>query len=161
MHFIHDITCIIYDTSSTMYDITFTICVTSQRDSICDITHSMFMTYPLYMASHTVLWEHSHCVTSQTVFLTSQPVYLCHHTQCTNFIKPSVSMKSPPLYLWHHMHYIWHSIPSLWHHTTLFKTSSPLYVTSHSLYLTSRPLYLCHHTHSTMILQPVYVWYHI
>ena len=41
--------------SSTVYDITFTICVTSHNACISDITHSMVMTYPLYMASHTVL----------------------------------------------------------------------------------------------------------
>ena len=53
---IHDIACTIYDMSSTtVYDITFTICVTSHNACISDITHSMFMTYPLYMASHIVL----------------------------------------------------------------------------------------------------------
>ena len=42
-----------------------------------------------------------------------------------------------------------------------FMTSSPLCLTSHPLSLTSRILYLCNHTHSLMISQPPYVWYHI
>ena len=59
----------------------FTICMTSNNACISDITHSMFMTYPLYTASHTVLWQHNHCVISQTLCLMSNPLYLCHHTQ--------------------------------------------------------------------------------
>ena len=132
-------------------------------------SHSMFMTYPPYMASHTVLWQHNHCVISQPQCLTSHPLYLHFHTQCINFIKPSVCMSSQPLYVWHHMHYIWHHIHSLWYHTTLFMTSCPLYLTSHPPYLTSCPLYLCHHTHSIeditvticMVSHPGYVWHHI
>ena len=91
---IHDITCTICDMSSTVYDVTFTICVTSHNAYISDIPHSMFMTYPLFMASHTVLWQHNHCVISQSLCLTSQPLYLCHHTQWINFIKHSVCMTS-------------------------------------------------------------------
>ena len=140
MPFIDDITCTIYDMSSTLYDITFTICVTSHNACISDITHSMFMTYPLYMASQTVLWQHNHCVPSQPLGLTSHPVYLCHHTHWINFIKPSVCMTSQPLSVWHHMHYMWYHIHNLVHHTTLCMTSCPLYMTSF-------PLYLCHHTH--------------
>ena len=52
---IYDITCTIYGMSSTLYDITLTACVTSHNACISDITHSMFMRYPLYMGSHTVL----------------------------------------------------------------------------------------------------------
>ena len=126
--------------SSTVYDITFTICVTSHTACISDITHSTFMTYPLYMASHTVLCQHNHCVSSQPLCLTSHPLYLCHHPECINFIKPSVCMTSQSLYVCHHMHYILHHIHSLGHHTTYCMTSSPLY-------LTSLPVYLCHHTH--------------
>ena len=147
---------------STVYDITFTICVTSNKACISDNTHYMFMTYPLYMASHTVLWQHKHCVTSQPLCLTSHPLYLCHHTHWINFIKLSACMTSQPLCVWHHMHYMWHHIHNLWHHTTLYMKSCPLY-------LTSLPLYLCHHTHTIdnitaticMTSHPVYLWHHI
>ena len=162
MPFIDDITCTIYDMSSTVYDITFTICVTSHNACISDITHPMLMTSPLYMASHTVLWQHKHFVTSQPLYLASHPLYLCHNNQWINFIKPSLCMTSQPLCVWHHMHYMWHNIHNLGHHTTLCMISGPIY-------LTSLPLYLCHHTHPIeditgticMTSHPVYLWHHI
>ena len=51
MHYIHSITRVIYDNSSTPYDVTFTICVTSHNDPIYGIKHYMFMLYSLDMAS--------------------------------------------------------------------------------------------------------------
>ena len=157
----HHLHYIWYDIS-TLYDITFTICVTSHNDAIYDITHSMFMTCPLYMASCTVLWQHNHCVNSQPLYLTSHPLYQCLHMQCTNFIKSSVCIISQPLYVWHHMHYIWHHMHSLWHHISLFITSSPLYLPSH-------PLYRWYHSHSMYDITPnirvtsyqLYLWHHI
>ena len=148
--------------SSTVYDITFTICLTSHNACISDITHSMFLTYPLYMASHTVLWQHNNCVTSQPLCLTSCLLFLCHHTPWINFIKPSVCMTWQPLCVWHHMHYMWHHIHNLWHQTTLCMTTG-------KLYLTLLPLYLCHHTHhidditasTCMTSHPVYLWNNI
>ena len=147
MHCIHDITRNIYDMSSTVYDITFTICVTSHYDYIYNITHSMFMTYPLYLASHTVLWQHNHCVTSQPLCLTSHPLYLCHHTQCIHFIKPSVWMISQPLYVWHHMYYMGNHIHSLCHHTTVLMTSQPLHMKPHPVCRATCTLYMWHHSH--------------
>ena len=162
MPFIDDITCTIYDMSSTVYDITFTICVTSHNACISDITHSMFMTYLLYTASHTVLWQQNNCVTSQPLCMTSHLQYLLHYTQWINFIKPSVCMTSQPLCVGPHRHYMWHQIHNLGHNTTLCMTSGPLY-------LTSLPLYLCHHTDLIdditatlcMTSHPVYLLYHI
>ena len=78
MPFIDNITCTIYGMSSTVYDITLTACVTSHNACISDITHSMFMTYPLYRGSRTVLWQHRHCVTSHPLSLTSHPQYRHH-----------------------------------------------------------------------------------
>ena len=172
MHCIHYITHIIYDISSTLYDVTFTMCVTSGNDSIYDIKYCKFLTYSLYMASHTVLWPHNHCVPSQTLCLTLHSVYLWHYTQCTNFMKRRECMSSYPLYVWHHMHYVWHHFHSLWHDNTLFMTSSPLYLTSHyrwQVYLILYPLYLCNHTHSIndititlcLISHTVYMWHPI
>ena len=48
--------------SSTVYDVTFTICVTSHNAYISDITHSMFMTYPLfYGITHSVMTTQPLC----------------------------------------------------------------------------------------------------
>ena len=67
--------------SSTVYDITFTICVTSHSACISDITPSMFMTYPLYMASHSVMTTHP----------------LCNFTASIPDITPTVSVSSHPM----------------------------------------------------------------
>ena len=64
MHSTDYITHIIYEISSTLYDVTFTMCVTSHNDSTYDIKHYMIMTYSLDMASRIVLWPHNHCVPS-------------------------------------------------------------------------------------------------
>ena len=114
------------------------------------------------MASHTVLWQHNNCVTSQPLCLTSYPQYLCHHTHWINFIKTSVCMTSQPICVWHCIHYMWHHVHNLGHHTTLCMTSG-------TLYLTSVRLYLCHHTHPIIDItaticitsHPVYLWHHI
>ena len=144
---------------------------------VCYITQWLYLWHQtlyvydifIYMASHTVLSPHNHCVPSQPLCLTLHSVYFRLYTQCTNFMKRSECMSSQHLYVWHHTHYIWHHIHSLWHHTTLFLISSPLYLTIHPLYLTSRPLYLCNHTHSIndiraslcMISHRVYMWHSI
>ena len=104
MRYIQYITCIIYDNSFTLYDVTFTICGTSHNDSIYDIKPYMFMTYSLYMASHTVLWPHTivfiswhtlyeiicityvvtHivCMTTQALYLAWNPLKLLSHPLC-------------------------------------------------------------------------------
>ena len=81
MHYIHYITRIIYDISSTLYDVTFTMCVTSHM-TLSMTSNTMFMTYSLDMASRTVLWPHIHCFPSQPLFLTLHSVYFWHDTQC-------------------------------------------------------------------------------
>ena len=76
MHYIQYITHIIYDNSSPLYDVTFTICVTSHNVSIYDIKPYMFMTYSLYMASHTVKWPHTIvCLHSHNAWYYTQSIF--------------------------------------------------------------------------------------
>ena len=59
MHYIHSITCITCDNSSSLYDVTFTIWVTSHNDPICFIKHYMFTPpFVYYFISHTFNNEH-------------------------------------------------------------------------------------------------------
>ena len=90
MHYIHSITRIIYDISSSLYDVTITMCVTSHNVPIYGIKHYMFMLYSLDMASGTVLWPQNHCVPSQPLCLTLHSMYFWHFTQYNNFLKRSV-----------------------------------------------------------------------
>ena len=89
MHYIQYITHIIYNNSSILYDVTFTICGTSNNDSVYDIKPYMFMTYSLYMASHTVLWPQTiECLRSHSawyypqIFLTLQKMYQFYDKEC-------------------------------------------------------------------------------
>lgn len=147
MHCRHDITRSIYDMSSTVYDITITVCVTSHNDSINDITHYVYHTCALYGITHSVmttqpLWNFAATMsdTTPTVSVSSLAIYQFDHTQCMYDITATIGVT---LY-------------------ALNMTSHPLFMTSHhfiddikptisditSLYLTSRSLYLFHHSHS-------------
>ena len=103
---IHDFTWTIYDVSSTVYDITFTICVTSYNACISDITHSIFMTYPLYMASHSVMTTQPSCNftatmsdITPTVSVSSHPMYQFYQTQCMYDITATICMASYALHM--------------------------------------------------------------
>ena len=115
MHSIDYITLLIYDISSTLYDVTFTMCVTSHNDLISGTKHYMFMIYSLDMATGTVLWPHNHCVPSQPLCLTLHSMYFWPYRQYTNFMKSIECMSSQPLYVWNRLHYIWHHIHYIWH----------------------------------------------
>ena len=160
MHCIHDITGTIYDMSSTVCDITFTICVTSHNDCFYDITHSTFMTYPLYMASHTVLWQQNHCVLHSH--------YVWYHTHCICVITPNVSILSNPVYVWHHLHYMYEIICNTYDITSTLYDIAPLYLWHQVHYIWHHIHYIRPHIHCfcvitptlSMISQPLYVRYH-
>ena len=155
----HDLTLIIYDTSSTLYDITFTICVTSQSDTICDITHSVYDISTLYGITHSVMAIQPLCDFTATMSditpslsVSSHIMYQFYQTQCMYDITATICMKSYALHM----------------------TSHPLFMTSHhfiydvnstisnitSIYLTSRTLYQCNHTHCINIRAILYVISH-
>ena len=56
-------------------------------------------------------------MTTQWLYLTWYPMYLCNQTHLTNDITTYVLMKPHPLHAWHHRHFIWHHIHSCWQHT--------------------------------------------
>ena len=142
------------------------------------------------------MWHHIHnlgyhttlCMTSGPLYLTSLPLYLCHHTHPIDDITATICMTSHPVYLWHHIHYIYDIISTKYDITTLCVddehsayVSHPLHcgwqcthsvTPNHSIYdVTStsvrtaqplyqiwHPLYLCHCTISTDI-SPTFVWH--
>ena len=150
MHYIHYITHIIYGSSSTtLYDVTFTMCVTSHNDPIYAIKHSMFMTYSF-------IWHHAQCY-DHTTIVCLHSHYSWHYTQCildithnvpilwkeVNVCHQSIYMYDTirntyditPLYLRCQVHYIQHHIQSLWHHIHCICVITP------TLSMTSQPLY--------------------
>ena len=172
MHYIHYIPRIIYDISSTLCDVTFTMCVTSHNDSVCDIKHSMFMTYS-FIWHHaqcydysTIVCLHSHyawhyiqCILdiTQNVPILWKEVNVCHHnlylydTICTTYDIISTLYEITPLYLWRQVHYIWHHIQSIW---------SPVHcicVITPTLTMISQPPYVSHKQYTCDILWTIFM----
>ena len=101
--------------SSTIYDVTFTICVTSQSDTICDITHSVYDIATLYGITHSVM--------------AIQP--MCDFTATMSDITPSLSVSS-------HIMYQFYQTQCMYDITaTIFMTSYALHMTFHPLFMTS------------------------
>ena len=93
-------------------------------------------------------------MTSSTLYLTSCPLYLCHHTHPIDDITATKWMVSHPVYLWHHIPCIYDIMSTKYDITTLCvdDTTLGICVTSFALQMTSHTLY--HH-------KPPYLWCHI
>ena len=122
-----------------MYAITATMCITS---------------YALQVTSHPQFRTSHHFMMSGPLYLTSLLLYLCHHTHPIDDIKATVCMNSPPVNLWHHIHYIYDIISTKYDITTLCVDDATLGIcmTSFALQMTMQPLY-----HA----KPQYSWCHI
>ena len=94
------------------------------------------------------------CMASGPLYLTSLPLYLCHHTHPIDDITATICMTSHPVYLWYHIHYIYDIISTKYDITTLCvdDTTLSLCMTSFAMQMTTHPLY---HT------KPQYLWCHI
>ena len=117
---------------------------------LCVWYHMHYMWHHIHnLGNHTTL-----CMTSGQLYLTSLPLYLCHHTHPIIDITATICMTSYPVYLWHHMHYIFDIISTKYDIATLCvdDTTLSICMTSFALQMTMHPLY---HT------KPQYLWCHI
>ena len=187
MHCIHDITCTIYDISSSVY-ITFTICVILHNDYMT--SHTLYLGHIHFIWHHTQYYDNTtivvllhHCVTSQPFMSDITPIVSLSSHPMYQFYQPSVSMTLEPLYVWHHMHFIWHHILYLWYHTSLWYQNHyishlthynwhciclitpTVLMTSHQVCRTST-VYVRHHMHYKRITSTLYdiihhyLWHH-
>ena len=145
-----------------------------------DTTNTLFMTSDLLcMTSHPFLGHDTTlCMTSSPLYLTSRPLYLCHHTHPIEDItattwkvlyavylwyhipyvfdkistkydsQHSVLMSPHSAYVWHPLHCRWHRIHSITPNNTIYDVTSKSRITSHITLL-----YLWHHN--------LYIWKHI
>ena len=111
--------------------------------------------------------SHGEWMTTQRLYLTWYPMYLCNQTHLIDDITPYVHMKSHPLHAWHHStwyeitstladntplfvchgtHYVY-DIISIIHYVThtVCMTTQALYLTWNTLKLPSHPLYMSSH----------------
>ena len=80
MHYIPYITRIIYDISSTLYDVTFTMCVTSQNGSNYDMKHYGCDIFTWYGLTHSVMTTHRLCAFTAIMPDITLSVFLTWHT---------------------------------------------------------------------------------
>ena len=107
-------------------------------------------------------------MTSYPVYMTWQPLDLCHNSHSFNDITPYIGMTAHPLYVQYHITYMRHHTHVLWDHTTLCMTSHALFSWHHSLYI-------WHYIHSLCVIKTsasiiphqlcrtshtFYVWHH-
>ena len=160
MHYIHYITCIIYDISSTLYGHIHYVCYITQwlsmtSNPIC-LWHIHLIWHHTECCDHTTIvclhshyaWDYTQCIFDIThnVPTSGKEINVCLHslymydTICTTYDITSTLYGITPLYLWCQVHYIYHHIHSIWPHV-------------HCIYVITPTL--------SMISQPPYVWYHI
>ena len=91
---------------------------------------------------------------SGPLYLTSLPLYLCHHTHPINDITATICITSHPVYLWHPIHNIYDIISTKYDITILCVDDATLGIrmTCFALQMTPHPLY-CTKSH--------YLWCHI
>ena len=108
------------DNATTISEITTSICVSVwslilywwyNKHCIYDMAPTIFMAhYALYMTSHPRFMTSQHSIhyisllylISNWLYLTTLPLYLCHHTQIINHITSIVHMITQAQYVWHH-----------------------------------------------------------
>ena len=180
---------IIYDISSTLYDVTFTMCVTSHNDSIYDMKHYVYDIFTSYGLTHSVMTTHPLCAFTAimpditlSVFLTWHTMYQFYEKKWMYVITASICMTpyalhmtSHPLFMTSH-HFIYDikttisniaSIisdltytVSVYSHPLYQYRSHPMYDISYSIHVAYYPLYLWHHIHYVWQHNTVFWWYH-
>ena len=128
-------------------------CIWHYIHSTCDITATVTMTRHLLCFWHILsVYDISHgeWITTQWLYLTWYPMYLCNQTHLIDDITPYVCMKSYPLHAWHHRHFIWHHNHSCWQHTILCMSGYTLSLWHHMYYIWRHPY--CVYDYPTLYL---------
>ena len=118
MHYIHYISRIIYDISSNLCDVIFTMSNTSHSDSICDIKHSIFMTYSF-------IWHHAQCYDHTTIVCLPSH-YVWHYTQCIFDITQNVPILWKEVNVCHYSFYMYDTIFTTYDITSTLYDFTPL-----------------------------------
>ena len=129
LHHIHTI----HDITPTVYDMTYTLLVTSQPLLLLQDTYYVFdIIHSVYDISH------GEWMRTQRLYLTWYTLHLCNQTHLIDDITPYIHMKTHPLHAWYHRHFMWHHIYSCWQHTIVC-------ISGHTLCLWNNMHYICCH----------------
>ena len=100
------------------------------HNNIYDINATAFMKTQLYLTSH-------------TLSVTSQPLYLSCNTRCIDWSQQFRKL-SDLAHIWYHTHSTWHHNHTLWPHSSVFMTAQPLHSWHHIPYIGHHPQGLWH-----------------
>ena len=148
MHYIHSMTCIIYDISSTLYDVTFTLCCITQWPYLWHQTLYGYVIFTWYGIRHSVMTTKPLCAFPATmpditlnVFLTLHTMYQFFEKMWLYVIRVSICMTPYAIH----------------------RTSHPLFMTSHHLsyHITSTALMPSHTQYMTYHIwqYECYIWH--
>ena len=120
-----------------------THCLDNITCILCMTSHLPYMWHRFHCARHHILtlWPQTTLfMSSQPLYLTSCPLYLCHHIHCIDDITPTVILRSCLLYYTTSfpLYTTWQSLYDST--TTTFVTLDSLHITSPPGFMTSRPL---------------------
>ena len=128
----------VFMTSHPHYFWIQTHCIRHDIHYTFDITATVTMTRP-YCVFDIILSvydiSHSEWMTTQLLYLTWYPKYLCNQTHLIDDITPYVHMKSHRLHVWHHRLFTWHHIHSCWQHTIVCMSWYALCLWHHLFYI--------------------------
>ena len=117
-------------------------CIGHNIHYTCDTTATVTMTrhcnvFDMILSVYEI--SHAEWMTTQPLYLTWYPMYLCNQTHFTNDITPYVRMKQHSLHAWHHSYFTWHHIHACWQHTIVSKSWHKLCLWHHMYYIWCHP----------------------
>ena len=141
--------------SHTLYRWYNTHCIDDMAPTIFMAQYAMYMTsHPWFMTSqHSMYYISLLYLISNWLYLTTLPLYLCHHTQIINHIIPIVCMITQAQYIWHHMNT--YDITS-----TLYDITKPYDIHTNCIHVTTPRIPVIASTVAGLLLT-VYWLYHI
>ena len=153
MHYIHYFTHIIYNISSTLYDVTITMCVTSHNDSIYDIKHYVYDIFTWYGITHSVMTTHPFCAFTAimpditlSVFLTWHTMYQFYEKKWMYIITASICMTPYALHITPHPLFLtFHTVQQYYEKKCMYVITASIYMTPYALHMTSCPLFMTSH----------------
>ena len=113
-------------------------------------THYMYDITWFYMTSHSLFTKSQYCIhdftstllmTAHPLYMTSDTLYLRHHSHCIYDKVPPIFTTSYSLCRTSQMMYAWRYNNGIWHHTHCVCVISP------TLLMISQPVYVWNHTH--------------
>ena len=127
-------------------------CIGHNIHYTCDTTATVTMTrhcnvFDMILSVYEI--SHAEWMTTQPLYLTWYPMYLCNQTHFTNDITPYVRMKQHSLHAWHHSYFTWHHIHACWQHTIVSMSWHKLCLWHHMYYIWCHP-YCVYDKHSSI-----------